>query len=89
MKKIMIACSILILLLLLLASPGLADPIKKNIEVSYNNIQLIIDGTKITPKDVNGNIVEPFIYNGTTYLPVRAVGEALGKTVDWDGATQT
>jgi hypothetical protein len=89
MKKLLIACFVLILLLLLLSTPGFADPIKKNIEVTYNNIQLIIDGTKITPKDVNGNIVGPFIYNGTTYLPVRAVGEALGKTVDWDGATQT
>jgi branched-chain amino acid transport system substrate-binding protein len=89
MKKIMVASSIFILLLLLLASPGFADPIKKHIEVTYNNIQLFIDGTKITPKDVNGKIVEPFIHNGTTYLPVRAVGEALGKTVDWDGATQT
>ena len=33
--------------------------------------------------------MEPFIYNGTTYLPVRAVGEALGKQVGWDGKTKT
>ena len=32
---------------------------------------------------------EPFIYDGTTYLPVRAVGEAVGKTVGWDGKTNT
>lgn len=43
----------------------------------------------VTPKDVTGTIVEPFIYQGTTYLPVRAVGEAIGKKVTWDGETKT
>ena len=27
---------------------------------------------------------EPFIYNGTTYLPVHDVAEAVGKKVSWD-----
>ncbi len=61
----------------------------KTIEALYNNIKIYVDGVKIDPKDANGNTVEPFIYNGTTYLPVRAVGEAIGKTVTWDGATQS
>ena len=34
-------------------------------------------------------MVEPFIYNGTTYLPVRAVGDAIGKQVTWDGGSKT
>ena len=59
------------------------------IEVFYNGIKLYIDGAEITPKDVNGNTVLPFIHNGTTYLPVRAIGEAFGKTVEWDGTTQS
>lgn len=59
------------------------------LEAVYSNIKIIIDGTEIVPKDANGNAVEPFIYNGTTYLPVRAVGEALGKAVEWDGKTNT
>lgn len=61
----------------------------KTIEALYNNIKIYVDGVKIDPKDATGNTVEPFIYNGTTYLPVRAVGEAIGKTVTWDGATQS
>ncbi len=59
------------------------------IEAVYNNIKIYVDGVKIDPKDSNGSKVEPFIYNGTTYLPVRAVGEAIGKTVTWDGETQS
>jgi hypothetical protein len=61
----------------------------QSIQVSFDNIKINIDGKTILPKDANGNTVEPFIYNGTTYLPVRAVGDALGKTVSWDPATKT
>ena len=49
------------------------------------DIQIVIDGEKLTPKDVNGKIVHPFLLDGTTYLPVRAVSEALGQKVEWDG----
>lgn len=48
-----------------------------------------MDGKKIQPTDANGNEVEPIIYNGTTYLPVRAVSSALGKAVYWDGQNWT
>ena len=61
----------------------------KNIQVYYTGIKLVVDGVQITPKDANGSTVEPFTYNGTTYLPVRAVGDAIGKQVRWDGNTQT
>lgn len=66
-----------------------AENIQKSLNAIYMNIKLVIDGVEITPKDVNGNVVEPFIYNGTTYLPVRAIGEAFGKDVNWDGDTAT
>lgn len=62
----------------------------KDISVMYNNIKLVVDGKTIEfGKDTAGNNIEPFIYNGSTYLPVRAVGEALNKRVDWDGKTGT
>lgn len=67
-----------------------ATRVSKSIEVIYNGIKVVVDGQLITfGKDLEGNFVEPFIYNGTTYLPVRSVGEALGKTVNWDNITQT
>lgn len=56
-------------------------------QIYYNNIKIVIDGEEITPKDVLGNVVDPFIMDGTTYLPVRAVSEALGMDVRWDGST--
>ena len=54
-----------------------------------NGIKIFVDGQKINPKDAQGNSVQPFIYNGTTYLPVRAVADALGKAVYWDGPNYT
>jgi hypothetical protein len=61
-----------------------ANSIQKNISVFYDKIKIIIDGKQITPRDAKGNLVEPFVYNGTTYVPVRAISEALGNDVSWD-----
>lgn len=58
-------------------------------DVMTSGIKIYVDGQKINPKDADGNRVEPFIYNGTTYLPVRAVADALGKAVYWDGPNYT
>lgn len=52
-------------------------------------ISIYLDGQKLTPKDANGKTVEVFAYNGTTYLPVRAIGEALGLKVGWDGPSNS
>lgn len=75
------------------ANPGSGTPAASNatkkIEITYRDIKLLIDGTEIIPTDANGNTVEPFIYDGTTYLPVRAVASALGVEVGWDGDTGT
>lgn len=59
------------------------------IEAVYNDIKIVVDGQQITPTDGNGKVIEPFISYGTTYLPVRAVANAFGKEVDWNGETNT
>ena len=57
---------------------------EKEIRVSYNDIKLYINEERVTLTDPSGAIVEPFIYEGTTYLPLRSVAESLDKNVDWD-----
>ena len=52
-------------------------------------INIFINGGKFIAKDANGNVVNPILKDGTTYLPVRAIGEAFDKEVAWDGATRT
>ncbi|WP_130863152.1 stalk domain-containing protein [Bacilliculturomica massiliensis] len=61
----------------------------ENIKVYFNDIKVMIDGKQFTPRDEDGTVLEPFTYNGRTYLPVRSVGEALGQKVNWDAKTST
>jgi hypothetical protein len=68
---------------------AVANTVTRDIRVTFRGIRLVVDGTLFTPRDGAGNIVEPFIWEGTTYLPVRAVAEALGTEVNWDGDTST
>lgn len=61
----------------------------RTLTADYNDIKIELNGQQITPTDASGNPVEPFAVDGTTYLPVRAVGNALGLDVDWDSSTNT
>jgi len=69
--------------------PALATQGTKQLDAYYGDIKIVLDGNAITPTDVNGNVVEPFIVDGTTYLPVRAISQAIGYDVEWDGSTNT
>lgn len=77
--------------LLLVGSIGTAAATvgKKTVELSYNNIKVTLDGEAVNLVDANGAPVEPFIIDGTTYLPIRAVAGAFGLNVGWDGTTRT
>ena len=61
----------------------------KTLDVSYRDIKIVLNGTRIAPKDANGNPIGPFVSAGTTYLPVRGISEALGLIVNWNGDTNT
>ena len=54
-----------------------------------NDITVVVDDTARTFTDANGKTVYPLLYQGSTYLPIRAIGELMGKRVDWDGKTNT
>lgn len=65
-------------------------PTLKTLEnVITEGISIVIDGKDFVCTNVNGDVVEPMIYNGTTYIPVRAVSSAFGKAVSWDGDSYT
>lgn len=40
-------------------------------------------------KDVNDNVVYPLTYQGTTYLPVRAISNLYNTDIEWNGDTYT
>lgn len=50
---------------------------------------IVIDQETAHFSDVNGSEVYPLLYEGTTYLPLRAIGNLMGKQVDWDEQSKT
>ena len=82
-----------VLLVGILALMGVAavatDGLRTLENVKVGGIRIVIDNKEFTCTDANGAGVEPMIYNGTTYIPVRAVSTAFGKAVYWDGEEST
>lgn len=73
----------------LLAAPALASNGQVSKVLDYANIKISVDGAEITPTDANGKSTEPFSIEGSVYVPVRAISEALGGDVTWNSETNT
>lgn len=88
LKSFLLGCLVTVVLVSLIGT-AFATSGTKTATLLYDNIKITLNGNTLTPKDANGKTVEPFIIDGTTYMPLRAVAEALGLTVEWDGANKT
>ena len=80
--------SALLLVAMVTALGVTATAASRRIEVE-DGIGISINGAKFTPRDADGKKVPVFLYNGTTYAPIRAVCEAAGMEVSYDSATDT
>ena len=89
MKKVTKLLLLLVLAVAMLIVPATATTGAVEATLQYQNIKILVDGEEVKPVDVNGESTEPFAINGSTYLPVRAVAEAVGYDVEWDGETNT
>lgn len=78
MKKKLLA---LVLVLVLTPTVALASVGSEQITVQRNVATVTVNGEKVD--------TDSFVYNGTTYVPLRAVSENLGSTVDWNNTTKT
>jgi len=56
--------------------------LKPDITVELNGVRKIF-------KDVKGEAVYPVIYNGSTYLPVRAASSLMKEPIEWDSGSKT
>lgn len=66
-----------------------ASGVKQIKAVMDPGVTVSCNGEAQSMKDAAGNAVYPLFYNGTTYLPVRAVSNMLDVQVRWDGETKT
>ena len=80
-KKIMVALTAVALFLC--GGVVFSQSTQRTLQAHYPGITIYLNDQVVTPKDANGKVVEPFIVDGTTYLPVRAVAGALGCEVGW------
>ena len=71
-----------------LSVSAMAATASRTIQVE-EGVQISLNGATFVPRDAKGNEVSVFLYNGTTYVPLRAVGEAMGMDVSYDSATKT
>lgn len=81
--------------LTLIICQAIVPTLAASIEAAFNSINIMMNGEQVATigqsyKLDNGDEV-PFsiLYNGTTYLPLRKIGELYGKDIKWDGDTQT
>ena len=76
--------------MLLSASPR-AQAATERVEkqIYYRSVTIELDGETLVPTNERGESTEPFIIDGSTYLPVRALAKALGFRVDWSDSDST
>ncbi len=88
--KLLLAVTILTSAIFSIPTSAYAEQVSKQINVSQGDIKIYVDGNLQTPKDANGKVIEPMIYNGTVYLPVRGLtGMLTSKDVSWDSTTSS
>ncbi|WP_178075884.1 stalk domain-containing protein [Paenibacillus oralis] len=68
----------------LLTNDAFAANATKTLKAVFSNIKLVYNGQTIS--STSGQ--EPFMVDGTTYVPIRMAGEALGKSLSWDGTNK-
>lgn len=83
--------SLLFLLTALALTLGAAAATNLEAISAYLNrgLTIVYEGEAQQMHDVLGNEVFPVTYNGTTYLPVRALAELFDVSVDYDDDTKT
>ncbi len=77
-KSYRVLLSLFLVCALLCSSAGYSS-----LQASSDEIKVYVDGQRISFD------VPPMIINGRTMVPLRAIFEAMGAVVTWDGATQT
>jgi hypothetical protein len=63
--------------LLMTVSPVLAE----TVDIAFNAMHITVNGKSV--------VADNFLYNGTTYVPLRAIAEMLGLDVSYDASTNT
>ena len=76
-----------LMLTMAFSTTGFAAWMGKTIEAQYRNVTIFVNNQYKQATDVNGKVIEPFIYEGTTYVPLRGISQMLGYQVSFNPQT--
>lgn len=62
------------------SASGVIEKIQAELRPDF---EIVYEGDKQNFKNANGEQVYPILYEGSTYLPIRAVSEMINKEVTW------
>ncbi len=79
-KKIIVP--VLLFMMFFSTAISLASSNSEEVLMSKSSATIYVDCEKVQLSQ------EPFVYNGTTYLPVRAVSDALGKQITYETSSK-
>ncbi|MED4782177.1 stalk domain-containing protein [Brevibacillus choshinensis] len=82
-KQYLAVASAVVLTVGLFPASSDAQVAKKNLSATYNNIKVLYNGNQVS------TTIEPFIVNGTTYIPLRMMAGVFNKDINWDGTNYT
>jgi len=90
MKKVIIVL-ILCVVFVFGVAVGASGAVKQEeVKAIINHgLKMVLNGKDFAPKGADGQPMRPLTYKGSTYLPVRAIAEALSIAVDYDASSQT
>ena len=90
MKKRWIGYGMALVMISALSMPALAyDTVRQDDATLRPDYKIVIDGQSMNFKRSDGSPAFALVYEDATYLPLRAIGETLGRNVNWDEKTKT
>ncbi|WP_422486345.1 stalk domain-containing protein [Gudongella sp. DL1XJH-153] len=85
-RRIALVVAVL-MLTMAFSSTGFAAWMGKTMEAQYRNISIFVNSEYKQATDVNGKVVEPFIVDGTIYVPLRGIAQMFGYEVGFNPQT--
>ena len=71
-------------MVLLLGTVTVFAATSRTIEVTFGNFRTYLFGQEFISRNEQGEIVQPFMYNGSLYVPVESILHAMGDNISWD-----